>query len=490
MRETSNDARRLLQSEPNGPRLAAMRKFNATTQSISVDLLQTIVARGEIEQAALETVESVIVRKLYMCVHTGRLDLQNKLLHLLHSVISALTTLGSQLPMTHQPRLELLSETAQAQDVDREVTPQSYNMNPLLTQTLIDGIGTLSNRPLLQHWLDFVLMTIPQFHLVLQPAVEPLIECICRQLRSATNDTASARAQVSDTQDIFSATSDAEFIMLLHAIERLLLLNLSSQVEAADAEDDGNYAEKPVTDGTGLFGYVSNVFGSENPANVPEEQLAVSRYEDEVYERLIRRCNRPVRRHIVHSTGAYLCCIRHGSLSSGEPRNPGRPRTTRCHISITEPGRDAGASLNICSVSAPLKFWNPSSTAGAGNLRCALLVRALRPQLTIHCLEIRIRFDERVRACRRPDFQRSSCGSHALREHIPAVVDYTRQAQETNIQHHAVINHHIFLTLRRSRSEAGPMRFCSGFWKNTSASWRALWLTRSGTDLCSLSKKS
>ncbi|KAF9654142.1 hypothetical protein BDM02DRAFT_3152598 [Thelephora ganbajun] len=262
-----------LQSEPTSPRLAAMRKFNATTQSLSVDLLQSVVARGEIDQTALETVESVIVTKLYMCVHTGRLDLQNKLLHLLHSVISALMTLGSQLPMTHQQRMDLLSEVTQAPDVDREPALQSYNMNPLLTQTLIDGIGTLSNRPLLQHWLDFILMTIPQFHLALQPAVEPLIECVCRQLQSATNDTASARAQVPDIQDI-PAASDAELIMLLHAIERLLLLNLSRQIEAADAEDDNNYAERPATDGTGLFGYVSTVFGSENPAYVPEEQLA------------------------------------------------------------------------------------------------------------------------------------------------------------------------------------------------------------------------
>ena len=276
----SNDLSRFLQSEPDGPRHAAMYKFNTATQSLSIDLLQTIIARGEVGRTALETVESAIVTKLYLCVHTGRLDLQNKLLHLLHSVISALATFRSQPPITHQPRTDLLSETPQAPDVDRDAEPQSYNMNPLLTQTLIDGIGTLSNRPLLQHWLDFVLMTIPQFHLALQPAVEPLIECICRQLRSATYDIASARAQILDTRDISSATSDTELIMLLQAIERLLLLNLSKHIEAADGEDDNNYVEKPATDGTGIFGYVSTVFGSDSPAHVPEEQLAVSRYKD------------------------------------------------------------------------------------------------------------------------------------------------------------------------------------------------------------------
>jgi hypothetical protein len=373
----SADMSRFLQSEPNDPRLAGMRRFNANTQSLSTDLLQTIIARGEIDQAALETVEAVIVTKLYTCVHTGRLDLQTKLLHLLHSVISALSTLGSQLPMTHQPRLDLLSDASQAPDVDREAAPQSYNMNPLLIQTLTDGIGALTNRPLLQHWLDFVLMTIPQFHSALQPAVEPLIECICRQLRSATNEIASARSQLTDTEDISSATSDAELIMLLHAIERLLLLNLSRQIEAADAEDDNGYTEKSATDGAGLFGYVSNVFGSEHPTYVPEEQLAVSRYKDDTAKRLIGRCNRPAPQRIVHSTGACLCCTICGSHLSGGAHSLGHPKTNPCRISTTERGQDAGAYLNICSGSAPRKFWNLLSIVGSH--RYAFIVRALRP---------------------------------------------------------------------------------------------------------------
>ena len=380
MRSTSADVSRFLQSEPNDPGLAAMRKPNISTQSLSIDLLQTIVARGEVDKTALETVEAVIVTKLYMCVHTGRLDLQNKLLHLLHSVISALTTLGPQLPLTHQPRTDLLSEATQAPDVDREAVPQSYNMNPLFTQTLMDGIGTLSNRPLLQHWLDFVLMTIPQFHLVLQPAVEPLIECICRQLRSAMNETASARAQITDTQDISSATSDTELIMLLHAIERLLLLNLSRQIEAADAEDDSTYVEKTATDGAGPFGYVSNVFGSEHPAYVPEEQLAVSRCEDDMTERLIRRCNRRAPRLIVRSIEACLCFTICGSRLSGGPHSPGHPGTTLCRIFTIEQERDAGVYSSICSGSAPLRSWNLSLIVGVGNPRYVFIVRALRPR--------------------------------------------------------------------------------------------------------------
>ena len=169
--------------------------------------------------------------------------------------------------------------------------------------------------------------------------------------------------------------------MLLQAIERLLLLNLSKQIETADAEDDGNYAEKSATDGTGIFGYVSTVFSSENPAFVPEEQLAVSRCEDGIGERLIRRCNRPVHRHIVRFSGAFPCYMTCGLRSNGGLHNPGHPRTTPCHTPIVGPGRDVGAYLNTCSGSAPPKFWNPSLTVGVGIPQYVFIIRALRPHL-------------------------------------------------------------------------------------------------------------
>lgn len=137
-----------------------MQPFNATTQSLSADLLQAVVARGEIDRLALETIEAAVIGKLYFSVHTERLDLQNKLLHLLHSVISALTTIRPQQSYTHPARMEGHSEVLLTPEVAPDSAIQPYSLNPLLVQTLIDGIGTSTNRPVLQHWLDFVLMTV------------------------------------------------------------------------------------------------------------------------------------------------------------------------------------------------------------------------------------------------------------------------------------------------------------------------------------------
>ena len=263
---------RYLQSEPTTQLTSALGPFNEALQSSTVDLLQTLVARGDIDMIALQSVESVVIGKLYMCVHTGRLDLQNKLLHLLHSTISALY---GQIDAEIQ-RSARISQGDQNTDGHRsQVPPASYSVNPLLIQTLIDGISNTSNRPIIQHWLDFILMTIPQFHEMLQPAILPLNECVCKQLRSALDEVSSASLSSARAADVTAYTTDADFVMLLNAIERLVLLSLSHLQQSGSAEDDG-INEKPSQESSGLFGYMSNVFSSDAASVSNEDQTPVS----------------------------------------------------------------------------------------------------------------------------------------------------------------------------------------------------------------------
>ncbi|KAI0690744.1 Dopey, N-terminal-domain-containing protein [Cytidiella melzeri] len=261
---------RYLQSEPTAQLTHVLGPFNESAQSSAVDLLQTIFARGEIDIIALQSAESVVISKLYACVHTGRLDLQNKLLHLLHSIISALHG---------QIDLEMQKSTRNSQGeqvVDSSKThalpTSSYSANPLLIQTLVDGISIASNRPIIQHWLDFILMTIPQFHEMLQSAILPLNECVCKQLKSSLGEITSASHSRTRTADVIAYTTDADFVMLLNAVERLVLLSLSHYQQLNPLEDDG-LNEKSAQESSGLLGYMSNVFGSDLAAVSADEQL-------------------------------------------------------------------------------------------------------------------------------------------------------------------------------------------------------------------------
>ncbi|THV06503.1 hypothetical protein K435DRAFT_960479 [Dendrothele bispora CBS 962.96] len=263
---------RFLQSEPKASWGAIMHPQNLIIQSTTVDLLQAIVARGEISTISVEAMEAVVIGKLYFCVHLGRLNLQNKLLHLLHSVLSAsIASEPKSTPVPSRftsPSIEGLSDNADAGG-------RTYSINPLLIQTLLDGLSTPSNRPILQHWLDFVLMAIPQFQPSLQAVVAPLNDCVGRQLLLSLKDVRKASTKDREfDEDTPSTTTDAEFIMLLNALERLVLLSLAyTSVEEIGPEDDSSVNERPA-EGSTILGIMSTVFSSDSNQPSNDDQLA------------------------------------------------------------------------------------------------------------------------------------------------------------------------------------------------------------------------
>jgi hypothetical protein len=252
-----------------------MAPRNLILQSIATDLLQVLVSRGEIDISGLQALEAAVVGKLYFCVHAKRHELQNKLLHLLHSIISAST-------VAHHIRSRGFSNALAAglpagQGSLQDATQHTYSVSSLLIQTLVDGVSTPSNRATLQHWLDFVLMTIPQFQQSMQAVLAPLSECIGRQLRLLMADLEkAAENDPKAVEDVHSTTSDAEILMLLNALERLIMLNLQTS-DQENTEDEGVPAEKPggVDGGSGILGMVTNVFSSDTALSRPEEQLTV-----------------------------------------------------------------------------------------------------------------------------------------------------------------------------------------------------------------------
>ncbi|KAG5652198.1 hypothetical protein H0H81_005933 [Sphagnurus paluster] len=263
---------RFIQSEPASAWGPTMLPNNAIIQSTAVDLLQAVVARGDIDNV-VDSIEAIVVGKLYFCVHMHRFDLQNKLLHLLHSLISTSTAHKTASRQATSRRDG--SAPSSATDHEEPET-RSYTVNSLLIQALVDGIST-GNRPVLQHWLDFILMAVPQFQPALQAVVGPLNDCLCRQLLSSLKDIHAASKKDQDyTQDLSSSTTDAEMIMLLNGLERMILLSLAYTSELNAMEEDSTAQDKIGSENSGLLGYVSGVFGSETVQQTDEQLTARS----------------------------------------------------------------------------------------------------------------------------------------------------------------------------------------------------------------------
>lgn len=280
-----------------------MEPLNTMIQSTSIDILQAIVARGEVDHLAIETLEPIIIGKLYLFVHLNRLDLQNKLLRILHSLISA--------SIAHIAQTNV--EEHGSSEGSHISGKKMYTVNPLLTHTLMDGIAVSHNRPVQQHWLDFVLMAIPQFQPALQGMIPSLVDCVCRQLRSLLNDAVRAN-QPGSSSPITGVATDAEFIMLLNTLERLLVLGLANYPEVAQHDDDTPVQEKAGGESSGILGYVSNVFTGE-PTSSLEDQTTVSQSHLDSW--VSSQSCRFALLVSVRSMTVFAFCSRYGSISSG-----------------------------------------------------------------------------------------------------------------------------------------------------------------------------
>ncbi|KAL5535972.1 hypothetical protein ACEPAF_4066 [Sanghuangporus sanghuang] len=267
---------RFLQSEPRPSLLKPMKRLNTEIHSTVIDLMQSVISRGDLDQPTIGSLESAITFKLFALVHSQRLELQNKLLHLLHSIISS-SVAYSDRQRAKSPNLSLRNSTDPDSATEDGVTQPlaaSASTNSLFVQLLIDGIATPSNRPLLHHWLDFVLLTVPQFPHVLTSAVFPLNTCACRQIRKALRDLSSVLSTTQEPSQVKSCVDDAEFVMLLNALERLILLGLD-ELDSTITEETSS-PDKSSADTSGLLSMVSNVFLTDSP-NVAAEAPMTAR---------------------------------------------------------------------------------------------------------------------------------------------------------------------------------------------------------------------
>ncbi|KDQ15544.1 hypothetical protein BOTBODRAFT_65254 [Botryobasidium botryosum FD-172 SS1] len=263
---------RYLQSEPKPSLENTLGPGNSRIHVTAIELLQAIISRGELDATTLATLEAVIVSKLYVSVHVDRLELQNKLLHVLHSILFASTpSIEGQRPKS---RADIYADSSDDMSQTRRQPSFFTPPNPLLVQTLMDGISRNAKRPTLQHWVDFVLMTVPLFQGSRHHLVFPLSDCLCRQIRAALVDLRGISDRGERYSDAtISATTDSELVMLLNALERLVLVSVAAEGSAGD--DDATLVDRANPELGGLLGYVSNVFSADNTANnIPDDFLS------------------------------------------------------------------------------------------------------------------------------------------------------------------------------------------------------------------------
>ncbi|KAK4703671.1 hypothetical protein P7C70_g2546, partial [Phenoliferia sp. Uapishka_3] len=270
---------RFLRAEPEPELVTSLGPLNHHIHSVVAELLQVLLSRGEAEITGLKSIEAALTFRLFLCVHRSELDLQNKLLHVLHSVVHAV---GGTSRRHQKGSSELEQEVADAQ-------PPDLTHDEMFVRVVSDAVSTQHNNAVIHHWIDFLLMTIPQFRRSLHTIVFPLVDCLVTRLRTLVLDFQRTYAAPS-TPGPSSEATDAEYTVLMNALERLLLIAVSEALAAAVDDESPRQAERVASEGGGggLLGYMTGVLGSVEmePSPVSEEfktkQAALGRLRDAV----------------------------------------------------------------------------------------------------------------------------------------------------------------------------------------------------------------
>ncbi|WVQ73679.1 hypothetical protein IAR50_003259 [Cryptococcus sp. DSM 104548] len=274
---------RFLETEED-PRRSNTQPLVVRLQGAALSLLQTVVSRGDVPHPLLDDLKAQLVNKLIAAVQKGHLTLQSKMLHLLHSAIQASAP-------RREPSSRVTSNThrrAASSIFEKppplEISPSEFEYQ--LVVMIMRGVVTPSNIPVLQHWVDFVLMTVPT--LASRPSLlHTLAECfsqetreLVQRMRDVHEKAAGHGDEATVLHDETLSVTDAEVVMTLNALERVLTL-LGNQALGRADETPNPHTES----GSRILGLVSNVFTVEAPSIDPKAESP--RYLDDATHALL-----------------------------------------------------------------------------------------------------------------------------------------------------------------------------------------------------------
>lgn len=266
---------KLLESTPN-------EQLGIRVQSASLELLQLLVTRGDLNTTSIAHIKQTLVDRLTEATTHKQLTLQNAMLHLLHS---AITFSSERRPRGHRVYSSTLSipEKPTSEDEGR-----AHQFEESLLQMILTGVSAPGNRPILQHWVDFVLMSVSFFEL--KPLyLRALCECFCEQLRMIMLKLRATFA-ITSIADMPGTITESEPTMLIGVIERL-----ATALGGKGAHRRSEDKDRQHNDSGGLLGYLPTVFSVEAPQDNAvsylryrgvnnETKCEASRYLDDVLE--------------------------------------------------------------------------------------------------------------------------------------------------------------------------------------------------------------
>lgn len=257
-----------IQTDPSDTLLASFCTIVSRIQLAAVRVLELLVSKGDVSVISLKSTNTALISKLFLAVHRGETSNQPQLLRALHVVVTSppisSRRLKSRSDEQQGPLPNNSSSMLPTSNDNLEPLILSEGFNPLLIQTLIDGISLESNRSVVQHWIDFILQVVPRARSKAPAPLLALCECIISQFDRLTR-----RLEAAAISDDFNQLGPVSVeLNLLPALDRLIGLVLANYTPLKAGSTRGTERSLAEEAGGGLLGYVSTVFAVESEATL------------------------------------------------------------------------------------------------------------------------------------------------------------------------------------------------------------------------------
>ncbi|KAI9254739.1 Dopey, N-terminal-domain-containing protein [Helicostylum pulchrum] len=266
---------RFLETEPTEKLSKSLTKPVRSIQLHASDLLYLIISKLDyVNMKLVQQIQTAVIHKLLFCIWTKNLDLQQKLLHLLHASL-AITCASAQSEKGHHHSSSV--DSISSFTSLNEAIQLIQSSTDLFVKCVTDALTVSSNRPMLQHWVDFVLATLPYVKNGFRFILVPMLICICNQI-SARCDTIDIMIHETPLHASSSTYSNnAELLVLLTGLEKLVMFCLTERAITDDwftALKSEDIAVPCIPENSALIGLTQIIYGgSEDHQQKPRDAI-------------------------------------------------------------------------------------------------------------------------------------------------------------------------------------------------------------------------
>ncbi|KAF9924707.1 hypothetical protein FBU30_005377 [Linnemannia zychae] len=279
-------ALRFIESEPTSD-FKSMMNLNEEIHMVAADFLHFIISKiDHVDTNLLAMIHKTVINKMLYCINHGRLDLQSRLLHLLHATIlmgtspikkptsnSSASHNGSLVRDSSMSAFEGATGHNQSTHDPNENLFRVVGSSPLFVKTVFDALSVPTNRPILQHWMDFLMLALPFLTNYFRKVLLPVIQCLCDQILRSRASLIEAYTSNDRAATGVPSLTDQDLMIFLTGLERLLTFSLA---EARLGEEVDSVHKQEWSDGLrGTQGLVANVLSIEvHPSDSFQENKA------------------------------------------------------------------------------------------------------------------------------------------------------------------------------------------------------------------------